>query len=106
MEATTTIIATLGETFTHTAWVEGDTPGVYDVEVGPRLTFRRIKAEEIVPGTRLMDAFGQPSITVSTVKVTTRTVRVTYTGWGEVHDTFTRSEVLNAFVTSALVPRG
>jgi hypothetical protein len=101
LEATTTIDTPLGEAFTHSAWVEGDTHGVYDVEVGPRLTFRRVKAEDVKVGDVLMDTFGQPTHAVHGVRHTTRTVRLTMS-WDS--RTFTRGEVLNVFVSSEEVP--
>lgn len=98
MEATSTITAPVGQTFTHSAWVQGDT-AAYDVEVGPRLTFRRTLVLFVKAGDRLMDAFGQPTVTVARdPRVTARTVRLDFTR-GD-HQTFLPGEVLNVFVSS------
>lgn len=97
-EATTTITAPLGATFTHSAWVEGTTPGVYDVEVGPRLTFRRTMARFVKKGDRLMDTFGRPSILVVGKNPTARVV-VLYLEGGS-RQSFPLSETLNVFVAS------
>ena len=98
MEATTTITAKAGETFTHSAYVLGES-GHYDVEIGPRLTFRRTLVLFVKAGDRLMDAFGQPTVTVAKdPRVTARTVRLDFTR-GD-HQTFLPGEVLNVFVSS------
>ena len=100
MEATTTITAPVGETFTHSAYVES-TPGVYDVEVGPRLTFRRTLVGEIKAGDLLMDAFGQPSIAVLNVSHRRDGVRILDAWGGTVYGP---TEVLNVFVSRQEVP--
>lgn len=100
MEATTTITAPEGATFTHSAYVYDDATGRYSHEVGPRLTFRRTPAREVKAGDLLMDAFGQPSIAVKSVKITKRTVQVTMgSDLMASHQTFLLSEVLNVFVS-------
>jgi hypothetical protein len=98
LEATSTITAPMGATFTHSAWVQGDTHGVYDVEVGPRLTFRRTMARFVKKGDRLMDAFGQPSILVTGKSPTARVVTLHLDGTRR--ETFLLGETLNVFVSS------
>lgn len=95
MDAITTITAPVGETFTHSAWAEGDTPGVYDVEVGPRLTFRRTLVGDVEVGDLLMDAFGQPTIAVHGVTHRRDGVRIVDAWGGTVYG---RTEVVNVFV--------
>lgn len=104
-EATTTITAPLGSTFSHSAWVEGDTPGSYDVEVGPRLTFRRVLAGQVKKGDHLMDAFGRPSIEVTGVRKSTRSVSLTFGDDRQARQSFGLVEVLNVFVSSEDVPQ-
>lgn len=107
MEATTTITAAEGETFTHSAYVYNSDTGHYDIEVGPRQTFRRTAAENLQPGDLLMDAYGSPSLVVQRVTLSARQASVllgsSLGGAATAIDRFERAEVLSVHVSTVEV---
>lgn len=108
MEATSTITAAEGETFTHSAYVYNSDTGHYDLEVGPRQTFRRVRADEVQPGDLLMDAFGSPSIVVQRVTLSARQASIllgsSLGGPVTAIDRFQREDVLNVHVRTVTLP--
>jgi hypothetical protein len=98
-EATSTIGTPVGETFTLSAWVTGTTHGVYDVEVGPRTTYRRTPVVDLTPEDVLMDVFGSPTNLVTQVRVNAKSVTVRVQGAAE-PQSFALTDVVNVYVDS------
>lgn len=106
MEATTTITATAGQEFTHSAYVHNPATDRYDLEVGPRQTFRRVRAAEVQAGDLLMDTFGAPSIAVQRVTLSARQVSLLLGNGNQVTaiDRFEHDDLVNVHVRTVTLP--